>query len=58
MSEQVEEQGRRPAPLLDLFATAVHRFGSAWADLVAATLHRLIGAWSAHTRLDLLDAVG
>lgn len=42
MSEQVEEQGRRQAPLLDLFATAVHRFGSAWADLVAATLVMLL----------------
>lgn len=29
---------RAPAPILDLFATAVHRFGSAWADLVVATL--------------------
>ena len=29
---------RRPSPLLDLFATAVHRFGSAWPDLVAATV--------------------
>ena len=29
---------RAPAPILDLFATAVHRFGSAWADLVLATL--------------------
>jgi hypothetical protein len=27
----------KQAPLGDLFATAVHRFGSAWADLVAAT---------------------
>jgi hypothetical protein len=35
----VSEVGERaPAPILDLFATAVHRFGSAWADLVAATL--------------------
>ena len=42
MSEQVEEQGRDPAPLLDLFATAVHRFGSAWADLVAAALALLV----------------
>ena len=29
--------GREPAPMSDLFATAVHRFGNAWADLVAAT---------------------
>ncbi len=42
MSE-AEEQGRPPAPLLDLFATAVHRFGSAWADLVAASVLVLIG---------------
>lgn len=42
MSEQVEEPGRQPAPLLDLFATAVHRFGSAWADLVAASLVVLV----------------
>ena len=42
MSEQVEEQGRAQAPLLDLFATAVHRFGSAWADLVAASLVMLV----------------
>jgi len=35
----VSEVGERaPAPILDLFATAVHRFGSAWADLVAATV--------------------
>ena len=27
----------KQAPLGDLFATAVHRFGSAWADLVVAT---------------------
>jgi len=42
VSEQVEEQGRAQAPLLDLFATAVHRFGSAWADLVAASLTMLV----------------
>lgn len=42
MSERVEEQGRAQAPLLDLFATAVHRFGSAWADLVAASLVMLV----------------
>jgi hypothetical protein len=29
--------GREPAPMSDLFATAVHRFGNAWADLVVAT---------------------
>ena len=29
---------REPAPMSDLFATAVHRFGNAWADLVVATL--------------------
>jgi hypothetical protein len=29
--------GREPAPMSDLFATAVHRFGNAWADLVLAT---------------------
>lgn len=28
---------REPAPMSDLFATAVHRFGNAWADLVVAT---------------------
>ena len=28
----------RQAPISDLFATAVHRFGSAWADLVVATV--------------------
>ena len=28
---------REPAPMSDLFATAVHRFGNAWADLVLAT---------------------
>jgi hypothetical protein len=33
-----EVRERAPAPILDLFATAVHRFGSAWADLVAATV--------------------
>jgi hypothetical protein len=35
---EAEGRGRPQAPLLDLFATAVHRFGSAWADLVAASL--------------------
>ncbi len=39
MSEELGE--RPPAPVLDLFATAVHRFGAAWADLVAATLASL-----------------
>jgi hypothetical protein len=29
---------RPPAPLSDLFATAVHRFGRAWADLVVSTV--------------------
>ena len=34
----IERRGARPrAPLSDLFATAVHRFGNAWADLVVAT---------------------
>ena len=32
-------QVERPeAPMSDLFATAVHRFGNAWADLVVATV--------------------
>jgi hypothetical protein len=31
-------QQRAAAPLSDLFATAVHRFGNAWADLVTATV--------------------
>jgi len=35
---EVRPQQQAPAPLSDLFATAVHRFGSAWADLVVATL--------------------
>jgi hypothetical protein len=30
--------GHRQAPVSDLFATAVHRFGSAWADLVVAAV--------------------
>jgi hypothetical protein len=29
---------RPPAPVSDLFATAVHRFGKAWADLVVAAV--------------------
>jgi hypothetical protein len=29
---------RPPAPVSDLFATAVHRFGRAWADLVVAAV--------------------
>ena len=29
---------RPPAPISDLFATAVHRFGTAWADLVTAAV--------------------
>jgi len=45
---------RRPSPVLDLFATAVHRFGSAWADLVAAALVALaagtVPLWVAHAR--------
>src|SRR5262249_29207420 len=32
-----EQAGRPEAPISDLFATAVHRFGNAWADLVVAT---------------------
>jgi hypothetical protein len=28
---------RQPAPIRDLFATAVHRYGTAWADLAVAT---------------------
>jgi hypothetical protein len=32
------EATRPPAPLSDLFATAVHRFGRAWADLVVSTV--------------------
>ncbi len=32
---------RPPAPISDLFATAVHRFGKAWADLVAAAVAAL-----------------
>jgi hypothetical protein len=32
---------RPPAPVSDLFATAVHRFGKAWADLVAAAVAAL-----------------
>lgn len=38
MSEAERPRPRAHAPLSDLFATAVHRFGSAWADLVVATL--------------------
>jgi hypothetical protein len=33
----VSQAERQEAPMSDLFATAVHRFGSAWADLVVAT---------------------
>jgi hypothetical protein len=35
---------RGHAPLSDLFATALHRFGSAWADLVLASLVLLLVA--------------
>jgi hypothetical protein len=42
VSEQVERQGRPRAPLRDLFATAVHRLGSAWTDLVLASLSVLV----------------
>jgi hypothetical protein len=55
VSEQVEERGRQQAPLLDLFATAVHRFGSAWADLVAATL---VGLVLGTAPILIADAVG
>jgi hypothetical protein len=45
---------RPPAPISDLFATAVHRFGWAWADLVVSTavalafgtVPVLVAAWS------------
>jgi hypothetical protein len=37
MSDAESLAGREPAPMSDLFATAVHRFGNAWADLVIAT---------------------
>jgi hypothetical protein len=37
MSDAESLAEREPAPMADLFATAVHRFGSAWADLVVAT---------------------
>ena len=37
MSDAGNAAPRKQAPLGDLFATAVHRFGSAWADLVVAT---------------------
>jgi hypothetical protein len=37
VSEAGKVAPRKQAPLGDLFATAVHRFGSAWADLVVAT---------------------
>jgi hypothetical protein len=37
MSEAEQLADRQPAPMSDLFATAVHRFGNAWADLVVAT---------------------
>jgi hypothetical protein len=38
------ERQRPPAPLSDLFATSVHRFGRAWADLVVATVVVLAAA--------------
>jgi len=38
MSEAEPLGERRPAPVSDLFATAVHRFGKAWADLVVAAV--------------------
>jgi hypothetical protein len=34
----VSQVERPEAPMSDLFATAVHRFGNAWADLVVATV--------------------
>jgi hypothetical protein len=34
-------RGRAGAPVRDLFATAVHRFGEAWADLVVAAVAAL-----------------
>jgi hypothetical protein len=37
VSEAGKAASHKQAPLGDLFATAVHRFGSAWADLVVAT---------------------
>lgn len=37
MSDAPSIRQRPPAPMSDLFATAVHRFGKAWADLVVAT---------------------
>jgi hypothetical protein len=33
----VSDVRRAPAPLSDLFATAVHRFGAVWADLLVAS---------------------
>jgi hypothetical protein len=38
MSDAEPLAGRRQSPVSDLFATAVHRFGSAWADLVVAAM--------------------
>lgn len=38
MSQADRPVARVQAPLSDLFATAVHRFGGAWADLVVATV--------------------
>ena len=38
VSEAEQAPAARQAPISDLFATAVHRFGSAWADLVLASV--------------------
>jgi hypothetical protein len=38
VSDAPSADPRPHAPLSDLFATAVHRFGNAWADLVVATV--------------------
>jgi hypothetical protein len=38
VSDAEQLAGHRQAPVSDLFATAVHRFGSAWADLVVAAV--------------------
>jgi hypothetical protein len=47
---------RPPAPLSDLFATAVHRFGAAWADLVVAALVALAAASAPVVAASRLDA--
>ena len=63
---QAEPLAARPqAPISDLFATAVHRFGRAWADLVVATLAVialaslpvLLVAYSSDTRATYVAAV-